>query len=578
MYKKTTINLVLALTMLLPLGMSAVSAAPPAQEELAYTVKLGDNLWTLAEKYLGSGPAYWAIVDATNAKHDEDPSFAHIENPSLIHPGWKLLILGAEEAAELDPGNIEAYVEEIRGFLNVPGVAVVIVQGGEIVYAEGFGVKEIGSDDPVTADTVFTIGSTTKAMTSMMVASLVDDGLIEWDTPLVEVMPQFRLSDEQATQQITLREALGMTTGLPDIGPVLFLSGRPPEDFVEYLADVPLAAPPGESYVYHNEMYVVGAYAAAMAAGAEYGENLFATYVDLMQERVFDPLGMTSATFSAQEAAASPNHATPHFMSLNANLAETGLDVTPTHYMDMDTLAPAGTARMSATDVGRFLITMLSGGVAPDGSRAISAENLAETWTEQISHEPAPHLEQASYGMGWNQATYQGIPLVTHDGSLAGFSSDMAFIPEADTGIVVLTNADYLGIVLRTQVQFRLIEMLLGLEPFIDEGFSEGMGSLFSGLSDGYSQLAAVDPETVAPFLGSYDIEGEPYTVELRDDRLWVSLGEWDHVELLAAPDGSYAAISGGHEFIGAPFQFVEADDGRITMVMFGQLELPKLD
>ena len=475
----------------------------------------------------------------------------------------------------------EAYVEQTRDFLNVPGVAVAIVQGGEIVYAKGFGVKEIGSDDPVTADTVFTIGSLGKAMTSMMVASLVDDGLIEWDTPLVEVMPQFRLSDEQATQQITLREALGMTTGLPYLGPVLFLSGLPPEDYVEYLADVPLAAPPGESYVYQNEMYSVGAYAATMAAGAEYGENLYSTYTDLMQERVFDPLGMTSATFSAQEAAASPDHATPHFQSLNATLAETGFDVTPTHYMDLDTIAPAGTARMSAPDVGRFLITMLSGGVAPDGSRAISAENLAETWTGQISKEPVPHLEQASYGMGWNAATYQGIPLVTHDGNLGGFASDMAFITEADTGIVVLTNADYFGLTLRTQVQFRLIEMLLGIEPFIDfidEGFSEGMASYLSQLSDGYSQLAAIDPETVAPFLGSYDVEGEPYTVELCDDRLWVSLGEWDHVELLAAPDGSYAAISGGIEFIGAPFQFVEGDDGRITMVMFGQLEVPKLD
>jgi len=471
----------------------------------------------------------------------------------------------------------EAYVEQSRESLSVPGAAVAIVQGGEIVYAEGFGVKEIGSDDPVTADTVFTIGSLTKAMTSMMAASLVDDGIIEWDTPLVEVMPQFRLSDEQATQQITLREALGMTTGMPDLGLVLAFSGRTPEDYVEYLADVPLAALPGESYVYQNEMYSVGAYAAAMAAGAEYGENLFSTYTDLMQERVFDPLGMTSATFSAQEAAASPNHATHHFQSLNATLAETGFDVTPTHYMDSDTIAPAGTARMSAQDVGRFLITMLSGGVAPDGNRAISAENLAETWTGQISHKPVPHLEQASYGMGWNQATYQGIPIVTHDGNLAGFASDMAFIPEANTGIVVLTNVDNFGLAFRTQVQFRFIEMLLGIDPFFDE-LSAGLGDYVSQLSDGYSQLAAVDPQTVAPFLGSYDIGGEPYSVELRDGRLWVSLGEWDHIELMAVPDGSYAAISGGIEFIGAPFQFIEADDGSITMIIYGELEVPKLD
>jgi CubicO group peptidase (beta-lactamase class C family) len=314
-----------------------------------------------------------------------------------------------------------------------------------------------------------------------------------------------------------------------------------------------------------------------MAAGAEYGENLFPTYTDLMQERVFDPLGMTSVTFSAQEAAAGPNHATPHFMGLNATLAETGLDVTPTHYWDLDTLAPAGTVRMNAPDVGRFLITMLSGGVAPDGTQVISAENLAETWTEQIAREPGPLLEKHGSGLGWSTVTYQGIPLVSKDGNLGGFAAQMAFIPEADTGIVVLANADVFGNSLGRNVQYRFIEMLFGLEPLIDQVSAAELERI-GGASEAVSQLAAVDPETVAPFLGSYDSEGEPYAVELRDGRLLVSFGELDFIELLVAPDGSYVAISGGGDFFLAPFQFVEGDDGQITMVIFGQLELPKLD
>ena len=96
--QRVGLNLFLVLAMLLTLGVSPASGAPPAQEEMTYTVKLGDNLWTLAEKYLGTGPAYWVIVGATNAKYEEDSTFAYIENASLIHPGWKFLIPSAEAA------------------------------------------------------------------------------------------------------------------------------------------------------------------------------------------------------------------------------------------------------------------------------------------------------------------------------------------------------------------------------------------------------------------------------------------------------------------------------------------------
>ncbi len=100
MFKKR-VNLLVVLSLLLSLGLGVANAAPPAQAELTYTVKLGDNLWTLAEKYLGSGPAYHAIVMATNAKNVEDASFASIADPGLIHPGWKFLIPSPEEAADL---------------------------------------------------------------------------------------------------------------------------------------------------------------------------------------------------------------------------------------------------------------------------------------------------------------------------------------------------------------------------------------------------------------------------------------------------------------------------------------------
>jgi len=289
---------------------------------------------------------------------------------------------------------------------NIPGAAVAVVNDGEIVFAEGFGVKEVGGNDPVTPDTLFSIGSTTKPITAIMAATLVDDGLITWDTPVVRVMPQFQLSDADATGQITLRHLLAHTTGLPDMDLNYFFSGLPPEGIIEALKDVPLNTQPGASRTYHNEAYSVGGYVAAMAAGGNYDDNLLKTYIDLMQTRLFDPIGMSTATFSIEETQAKPNHATPHYTTLNGTVARTGFNVTPTHFWDTAAIAPVGEIRASAMDVGRFLMTMLAAGVVPDGTLVVSEESLAETWTPQIEMNPDPWVESASSALGWNVAEY----------------------------------------------------------------------------------------------------------------------------------------------------------------------------
>lgn len=470
-----------------------------------------------------------------------------------------------------------AYIEKNRVMYNVPGVAVVVVQGNEVVFAEGFGVKEAGGTDPVTPDTVFSVGSLTKTMTSMMTATLVDEGMIGWGTPVVDVMPQFRLSDAVATRKITLEHMFAHTTGLPNIDLILFVAGLSPEDLVEYLRNVPLNSQPGERYTYQNQAYAIGGYVAAMAAGGEYGDNLLDTYIDLMQRRVFDPIGMSTATFSAADAEAAPNHATPHYITLNGKLAEKGFDVTPTHYLDIAGSASAYGVRSSAMDVGRFLMTMLAKGVAPDGTRVVSGENLAETWTRQIEVPAEPYLEGAGSAMGWRLEEYQGITVVTKPGGIGGFSTQMAFVPEADTGIVVLTNLDTMGLFLGNIVQYRLVEMLYGLEPKAED-FAEVQLEQLSGFSDGYAQLRPVDPDSVTPYLGKYEsLAGHPYSIEWRDGRLWWGQGSLDNAQLLVSPKGGYVAISPKVAFF-LPLEFVEGESGSITMVIGGEIEAPKIE
>jgi CubicO group peptidase (beta-lactamase class C family) len=470
-----------------------------------------------------------------------------------------------------------AYIEKNREMYNVPGVAVVVVQGDEVVYAQGFGVKEAGGTDPVTPDTLFSVGSLTKAMTSMMTATLVDEGLIDWGTPVADVMPQFQLSAADATGKITLKHLFAHTTGLPNIDLMLFVAGLSPEGLVEFLGSVPLNSQPGESYTYQNQAYAIGGYVAAMAAGGEYGANLLATYIDLMQRRVFDPIGMSTATFSAAEAEAAPNHATPHYISLNGTLAQTGFDVATTRYLDIGGSASAYGLRASAMDVGRFLMIMLGKGVAPDGTRIVSSANLAETWTRQIEVTAEPYLDSASSTMGWRLEEYQGITVVTKPGGIGGFSTQMAFVPDADTGIVVFTNLDTMGLFLANNVQYRLVEMLYGLEPKVEE-FAEAQLEQLSGFSDSYAQLLPVDPDSVVPYLGKYEsLAGHPYSVEWRDGKLWWGQGSLDSAQLLASPKGGFVAISPKVAFF-LPLDFVEGEDGSITMVIGGEIEAPRIE
>ena len=467
------------------------------------------------------------------------------------------------------------YIEVTRESFNVPGMAVVVVQAGAVAFAQGFGVKEAGGNDPVTPDTLFSIGSTAKTMTAMMAATLVDGGLISWDTPVVEVMPQFQLSDADATSKITLRHLFAHTTGLPNTDLALFFAGLPPEGVVEFFKDVPLNTQPGDSRTYQNHAFAVGGYVAAMAAGGRYGDNLLETYVDLMQQRVFDAIGMSTATFSIEETEASPNHATPHYTTLNGTLVQTGFDVTPTHFWDTGSLAPAGEVRASAMDVGRFLITMLSEGVAPDGTRVVSSESLAETWTAQIDIDPDSWLESAASTPGWSLADYQGVTVVTKDGNLGGFVAYMAFIPGADTGIAVLSNLDLPAPAL--SVHWRLVEMLYGLEPKVEGTLEVGIAQFFEGASDAFTQMLPVDRESVDRYLGEYESLGIPYTIEWRDEGLWFGQGTLDNVRLLGSPTGGYVAISSsGAHFM--PIQIVEGDGGSINLLIANEIQAPKLD
>ncbi len=435
------------------------------------------------------------------------------------------LPLTSERQAEL-----AEYIAGILEKSGIPGAAVAVVQGGDVAYQQGFGVRELGQPAPVTPDTLMMIGSITKSMTSTMAATVVDDGELTWETPVRDLLPDFAVADPALTQSLTIRNAFCACTGLPQRdGAFIFNSDAyTPEMLIASVADMPLTAPLGELYQYSNQMFAIGGYAATVAAGGS-SADLYAAYTDAMRQRLLAPMGMERSTFALADVIASEDYAVPHGPDLTGAVETIALEDEDSF---VTSVAPAGALWSSAAEMSRYLQTELAAGVAPDGTRVVSEQNLHATWEQQVpipddwSIPPEMGNLAEGYGLGWVLGDYFGQPLLWHNGGTFGFSSLMAFLPEADLGIVVLTNvagADFVT----WAIQYYLLEMLFaqphGVDAVIDQLLAQ-MAEQRAGLS---AMLANVDAEAVAPYLGVYENdELGAVTTALADGALTLDSGE----------------------------------------------------
>jgi CubicO group peptidase (beta-lactamase class C family) len=469
-------------------------------------------------------------------------TIAQVETPVPALPATPLAVPPATPVADLAGVSplpltgerraaFEAYVAEAINRLGVAGASVAVVQGGEVVYAQGFGVRELGGTDPVTPDTLMLIGSVTKSMTSTMAATVVDDGWVTWDTPLVEVLPDFSVADPQLTPRLTLADAFCACTGLPrrDLEIIFNFNDLTPDRLIAQVAELPLTAPYGQAFQYSNQMYALGGYAAAAAAGAA-PNDLYRGYQMAMRQRLLNPIGMPRSTFALAEVLASGDYALPHATNLAGQLQP----VSPLIDERFTTsVAPAGALWSSAREMARYLQMELADGVAPNGTQVVSAENLAQTRAPRVAIPAQPGLPPLfaevgdHYAMGWVTGTYHGQPIISHSGGTLGFVSEVAFLPEADLGIVLLTNGGQGAGTFNYAVQFRLFELLFDQSAEFEAMLGPFLEAQTAQLGELRAHLGRVDPAAVAPYLGRYehptlgDVE-----VALRDGKLMLDAGE----------------------------------------------------
>jgi|GEM_PF-1109906 len=472
--------------------------------------------------------------------------------------------LSGVEAGEITPeliATLEDFIAQTLTEFETPGVSIAIVSGDEVVYANGFGVQTFGEDARVDADTYMMIGSTTKPMTTTIMAMLVDEGLLDWDAPVREVLPEFSVMDEALSEEITIANLSCACTGVPrrDLEIIFNANELSAEDVIDSLADFEFFTEFGEAFQYSNQLVATAGYAAAAADGGEYG-MLYDAYVEMLNERLLMPLGMSRTFLPLEQAETAENIATPH----SRNVLNDVVTIPLSDEVFVEPIAPAGALWSTANDMARYVQLMLNEGVAPDGTRLVSAESLARTWEPQIRI--GGNLE---YGLGWIIEDWKGITVYNHGGNTLGFSSDMAFVPAADVGIIVLSNQRISPT--PSYIRARFLELLYDVEESdLDFPTEEERAEAEENRAEFQATLVTeASEEAIENFVGTYTNDAlGTITISLADDgALLLDADEfsspiWMTTDEDALP-GSYVMTE--PPLTGEAFRLAVADDGTVT-------------
>jgi CubicO group peptidase (beta-lactamase class C family) len=457
----------------------------------------------------------------------------------LFPKGYERETFAGKQAHKLDAKRIaelSAFVENGLQKLGVPGVSIGLVQDGKVVFAGGFGAREIGGTTKPDADTLFIIASNTKAMTTLMLATLVDEGKLTWETPVTSLLPSFKLGDADTTRRVLVKHLICACTGLPrqDYEWLFQYQGVTPEGALKTLATIQPTSKFGEMFQYSNSLAAAAGFVGGHVAFPT--RELGAAYDEAMLTRVFRPLGMNATTFDFKRALAA-NHAGAHAPDVDGKPARAVMDIN----YSVIPLRPAGGAWSSVHDMLKYVQMELDEGMLPDGKRLIGKETLLARRTPQVSIG-----KDATYGMGLVVDTKYGIPVVHHGGDLIGYHSDMMWLPEHNVGAVILTNADP-GWALRGPFQRKLLEVLFDGRPEADADVAAQAKSFFDQLAADRKLLTVPADAADAARLGSRyanDALGD-ITVRRSGSAVVFDFGEWkSDVASRHNPDGTVSFIT----------------------------------
>jgi CubicO group peptidase (beta-lactamase class C family) len=455
---------------------------------------------------------------------------------------------------------IDAEIEQALADFGVPGLGLGVVVDGEVVLARGYGKRDVEADLPVTADTLFAIGSSSKAFTTFVLGILVDEGVVDWDETVRTYLPDFRMADEHATVNLTVRDLVCHRSGLPRHDLSWYNADATRGELVHRLRYLEPFADLREKFHYQNLMYLTAGYLIEEVTGMSWEDNV--------RQRIFEPLGMGNSNFSVLESQESPDFSQPYHRDEG--------ETVQIPFRDITTIGPAGSINSSINDMTRWLQVQLGGGTV-DGRELIQRAALIEMHTPQMALSAYPEPDDVgilqSYGLGWFVESFRGRYLVHHGGGIDGFITLVAFLPQEGIGVVTLTNSS--ASALSPTVIRMVVDRLLG------ETDKDWLGEALDRQKEAEASAERAEEEktlvrvegtspshSLEDYVGEYEhpgygiltiglVEG---VLELTYNRMTKSLAHW-HYDVFEAQDDE------GFDIGGTKFQFRTDVDGRIVQV-----------
>jgi CubicO group peptidase (beta-lactamase class C family) len=356
-------------------------------------------------------------------------------------------------AQRLPPMGFDAYVQKALQDWGCPGLAIAIVKNDSMVFAKGYGVRQIGNSAQVNEKTIFGIASCSKAFTSACLAMLVDEKKIRWDDPATKYLDGFQLYDPYVTREITVRDLLSHRSGLPAFGGDLIWWGSTysRDETLRRIRFVKPATSFRSRYAYQNIMFIAAGQVVSAVAGKPWEE--------FVKERIFVPLAMQSSGTSVKTLQGIENIATPH-MRVDGKTRAIA-------WRNLDNGAPAAGINSNVLDMARWIRLQLGHGVF-EGKQIFSTVVSEEMWSPQTiiptstPESPLPAFLKghfSAYALGWSLGEYRGRYFVRHYGEDDGMSSVVGLLPEEKLGIVILTNLHVTS--LHTALLYRIFDAFL---------------------------------------------------------------------------------------------------------------------